>query len=61
MCIVCIEYNKGKLTYKEAFRNIREVSENANEEELRHFSEVIDKIVNDEVKRQIEENEKRST
>jgi|15BtaG_2_1085339.scaffolds.fasta_scaffold01922_6 hypothetical protein len=37
MCIICIEYEKGKLSLREAFRNLNEIKELIGEE---HFNDV---------------------
>ena len=37
MCIICIEYEKGKLSLREAFRNLNEIKELIGEE---HFDDV---------------------
>lgn len=41
MCIICTDWEKGNLTIKEAWRNLREMAEGSKtNEELVHFFEV---------------------
>lgn len=45
MCLVCKDWQLGKLTTKEALRNLNEtVDENATREELDHYWEIATKI-----------------
>lgn len=44
MCIVCVEYNQGKLTIAEAIRNVGEV---AGTQE--HYEEVVEKLQKDAI------------
>ena len=41
MCLICIELEKGRLTAKEAFRNMEEIIDDITGE---HFYEVLGKI-----------------
>lgn len=43
MCIICIDFEKGKLSPFEAFRNLGEMSEKIGE---KHTEEVIQLIIN---------------
>ena len=45
MCLICVEYNKNKLTLSEAWRNLHEMFETISEE---HAWEVIDKLWEEE-------------
>ncbi len=45
MCLICIEYEKGKLKIDEAFRNLNEIKEMIGEE---HFKEVHEALVEKE-------------
>ena len=47
MCLICIEYNKNKLTLDEAWRNLHEMYEVIGED---HTWEVIDKLWEEERK-----------
>lgn len=47
MCMLCVEYEKGKLTWQEAFNNLRE---SFNEEDP-HSLEIWEKLIIDEMKR----------
>ena len=51
MCIICIDFSKGKLTQKEAYRNLFEVAETLDEE---HIEELISLLGedNNETKRE---------
>ena len=45
MCILCVEWQKGNLTPKEAFRNINEMIDTSdNEEDIGHYLEVLEEI-----------------
>ena len=44
MCIICIEYEKQKLTTKEAIRNLQEMKPNIDEE---HYWETYNKLNED--------------
>lgn len=58
MCIVCMEYHKGKLTAEDAKRNVREIIDSAlgdalenkesvmTEEELDHLMSISDNLDN---------------
>jgi hypothetical protein len=49
-CIICIEFEKGKLTAKEALANLGEmISEKSTEDEVKHYFEAANKIVDKEV------------
>ena len=45
MCLICVEYNKNKLTLGEAGRNLHEMSEHIGEN---HTWEVISKLWEEE-------------
>ena len=45
MCLICIEYNKNKLTLDEAWKNLHEMSETIGE---KHVWEVIEKLWEEE-------------
>ena len=45
MCLICVEYNKNKLTLDEAWKNLHEMSEVIGE---KHTWEVIDKLWEEE-------------
>ena len=45
MCLICIEYNKNKLTLSEAWKNLHEMSETIGE---KHVWEVIEKLWEEE-------------
>ena len=53
MCIVCVEWNKGNLTSKEAMRNLGEMIGMKGEADLdpdiRHYYEAVEKILDKEV------------
>lgn len=51
MCIVCLEWEKGKLTSTEALRNLGEMIESTDKEEEKraHYFEVVEKILDKEV------------
>tara|TARA_R110000796_G_scaffold156667_1_gene273423 strand:- start:223 stop:423 length:201 start_codon:yes stop_codon:yes gene_type:complete len=49
MCLVCIEYEKEKLTIKEGIRNIGEMRENVGE---KHYDEVYNMLTEDLLKQQ---------
>jgi hypothetical protein len=44
MCLVCIDLAKGTLTIKEALRNFSEVVEKMEEEDPKHVKEVLTKL-----------------
>ena len=46
MCLICVEYNKKKLTLSEAWKNLHEMREQIGEE---HAWEVIDKLWEEEL------------
>jgi predicted nucleic acid-binding protein len=48
MCIICIEYEKGKLKPADALRNLQELKEILDKE---HVREIQKKIINDAWKR----------
>jgi len=51
MCIICIEYSKGKLTEDEALRNISEMiltSEDLDDEQIDHLLDVEDQLLNNQ-------------
>ena len=51
MCIICKEWELGKLTSKEALRNLGEMilSSNDNKENPDHYYEISEKILDKEV------------
>lgn len=49
MCRICVEWEKGKLTAKEAFKNIGEVIAEADESTREHLFRLSDKIVDSEL------------
>lgn len=50
MCIVCLEWEKGKLTNKEALRNLGELINTDGDLGNEHYFGVIDKIMDEELK-----------
>ena len=46
MCLICVEYNKNKLTLQEAWKNLHEMTEQIGEE---HVWEVINKLWEEEI------------
>jgi len=52
MCLICIEYQKGKLKPKEALRNLGEIKETITED---HHKEVYDRIEDDLLQEQLDE------
>ena len=51
MCLICVEYNKNKITLREAWKNLNEMSENIGE---KHTWEVIDMLWSEEQRREEE-------
>ena len=51
MCLICVEYNKKKLTLDEAWKNLHEMYDTIGEE---HTWEVIEKLWEEELKREEE-------
>ena len=51
MCLICIEYNKNKITFSAAWKNLHEMSEVIGEE---HTWKVIEKLWEEEKRRQEE-------
>ena len=49
MCIICKEWESGKLTSEEALKNVGELMEGANEKESEHYEQVVEKILDKEV------------
>jgi hypothetical protein len=50
MCVICIEWEKGKLTTKEAYRNMGEVlSTTEDEEQKNHLFELSEKLLESEL------------
>jgi len=45
MCLVCVEYGKGKLKFNEAFKNLGEIKELIGDE---HYDEVYSSLVEKE-------------
>lgn len=51
MCIICIEWQAGRMTSFEAGRALTEsVIATSSEEELEHLQEVLEKLIADETK-----------
>lgn len=49
-CMMCVEYEKGKMTSKEALNNIGEmIGSTTNEDEIAHLFELAGKIVDKEL------------
>jgi len=50
MCLICLDWNRGAITRKEAWRNLNELSDNQNktDEELVHIFEVAEMLSRDE-------------
>ena len=44
MCLICVEYEKGKLKIKEALRNLEEMKESVGEE---HYDEIREILIED--------------
>ena len=51
MCLVCIEYEKGKLTIKEGIRNIGEMRESVGE---KHYNEVYNMLTEDLLQQELD-------
>jgi len=49
MCILCKDWELGKLTSKEAFRNIGEILISANDKELDHLFELSNRILDSDL------------
>jgi hypothetical protein len=50
MCLICIDWEAGKLSAKEAFKNIGEsLATAATEEERKHLFELSDRLLDKEV------------
>jgi len=52
MCLVCIEYEKQKLTIKEGIQNIGEMRESVGE---KHYNEVYNKLTDDLLQQELDE------
>ena len=52
MCLICQEYQKGKLKIHEALRNLEEMKETIDSD---HYSEVYSKIYSDQIEKELEE------
>ena len=49
MCVICTEWQMGKLTSKEAMRNLGEILVNAEDEQIReHLFDLSNKIIDSE-------------
>lgn len=61
MCLVCTEWNKGKLTKDEALRNLKELrlDDDLSDPEKRHLWEVEQKVKLDDHKRWLEERDRK--
>ena len=55
MCTVCTDYFKGSLTFKEAMRNMGEISITANDVQMEHLREAEQKLFEEELKKTLEE------
>jgi hypothetical protein len=51
MCLICVEYNRNKLTLNEAWKNLHEMTEVIGED---HTWEVINKLWEEELKNEEE-------
>ena len=49
MCKICVEWEKGKMTSKEALRAAGEIMYGTNEKNAQHAAEVVEKIMAKEV------------
>lgn len=49
MCIVCVEWQAGKLTNKEALRNLGEMIKTDDGDDSSHYYGVVDKIMDNEL------------
>lgn len=49
MCKICIDWEKGKMTSKEALRAAGEIMYGTNEENAQHAADVVEKIMTKEV------------
>lgn len=50
MCVICVEWQAGKLTSKEAFRNLGEIINSTDDEETKfHLFGLSEKILDKEV------------
>jgi hypothetical protein len=49
MCIICKEWEKGKMTSKEALRAAGEIMYGTNEKDAKHAADLIEKIMVKEV------------
>lgn len=49
MCIICKEWEKGKMTSKEALRAAGEIMYGTNEKDAKHAADVVEKIMAKEV------------
>jgi len=52
MCLICIEYPKGKLTPIEGLQNLEEMKPKLEE---KHYNEVYNKLYDDYLERELEE------
>lgn len=44
MCLLCVEWQKGKMSYKELIRNAGEIYSVGTKEEKEHMEELITKV-----------------
>jgi hypothetical protein len=49
MCQICVDWEKGKMTSKEALRAAGEIMYGTNEKNAQHAAEVVEKIMAKEV------------
>lgn len=49
MCKICIDFEKGKMTSREALRAAGEIMYGTNEKDAEHAAEVVEKIMTKEV------------
>jgi hypothetical protein len=57
LCILCAEWQKGKMTMSEFSRNIREMAQTANPEELAHYQELSDRVKDEYIENLLAEDE----
>lgn len=48
MCLLCVEFEKGKMTTQEVLNNIGEMIDGKSEEEQKHLFELADRAMNKE-------------
>lgn len=57
MCIICLDWQKGKLTNKEAIRNAWEITRfgDLTDEEIDHYKEVMSRAADQEADSQLKD------